>query len=204
MPLLTRPKEVGEPTKAEGESGGDPATSSGPMDAPTTRAGRPATTKLVIIVLAILIAAIVILFAFFPLASPATPPVDVYSKPSPPEGTQMLSIFPSTVLDNPCTNVKCQNGTGINITTCEYSDGIAIEVRNFSSEWYASSSLDSSRYFWESNSYDVTHYESEGERWFCLSGTDLSIFCWQKGTWVFEVFATDDATRNAVAELLPY
>ena len=205
MPLQTRPEEVAESMQVEEGDDKRRALSPGSTDRPKTRAGRPVPMKYAVIVLAVIIVASVIIFVSFSSINQVPPPVDVYSKPAPPEGSDALSILPASILDNPRSDIQYQNATNLNITTCWYDGGIVVEVQNYSSSSFASSCLSASCEMWgESESYDVTSHESGDEYWYAFSGSGISVFSWQKDIWVFFVQAPDDGTRNAAADQLPY
>lgn len=153
------------------------------------------------VVVAVVLVASVVILAIEPVPEP---PVDVYSKPTPPEGTELLSIFPTSILGCLRTDVKCQNSSNLNITTCHYGEEIVVEVANFSWAASASSTLSTGHEFYKSIGYNVTYSESEDEHWYTFTATGVSGFSWQKDIWVFWVQGPDGEARDAAASALPY
>lgn len=201
--MQTGPEEVDEPMQADESGDKRRGRSSGSTDRPRTRAGRPFPMKYAIIILAaIIVASVVIFVSFFPFTQ-VHPPVDVYSKPVPPEGTDVLSILPASILGHPLSRIQYQNATYLNITICWYDGGIVVEAQNYSTVHSAQNYLCIGCEMFEAV-YDVTSHESGDEYWYAFSNPQFSVFSWQKGIWVFFVQAPDDATRNAAADQLPY
>jgi len=175
-----------------------------PSYATPPRKSRTGRIALVVLVVVIVVAAVVVVALRGLLSTALSPPVAVYSRPTPSSTDTPESIIPGTAAGR--TRIDLQTNTFSNAVDAlgTYDGDIFIEVTRFVSSGDASSYLNSILSDFEGQSGSRTSVSAADQHWFAFSGSGESIFTWRKGIWVFVVIAPSESLRNQVASELPY
>ena len=162
--------------------------------------------KLIILVVGVVaIVAILAVFVVPLLLGGFNPPVDVYAKPTPLISESPSDLLPLEVAGFFLLDISGQKfGDGSAIATGDYEGGIQIQIARHASVGDASASIDAGISFWEDRSSSMTSVSAGEQHWFAAVGGGTTVFGWQKGVWVFLVFAPNEALRNQVAGELPF
>lgn len=156
--------------------------------------------KLFLLGVIVAIVAIVAIFVVPLLLGGISPPVDVYARPTP-----STTESPSDLLPNQVAGFDLlSSNSDASIAIGDYGGGIQIQIARFASSGAASSELDAGISFWEARSGSMTSVNVGEQHWFTATGGGTTVFGWQKGVWIFLVFAPNEALRNQVAEELPF
>lgn len=174
----------------------------GPFGIPM-RSGRKMTRRQLLFVVMISSVVLILVVGTFLMGSLGIP-VDVYSKPTPPEGTDPYTVLPMSACGAECISVVNVTSVGYERANALYEGSIFIQVTDFAYESDASSYVSYWATHYESLPGSVSHLDVGSKHWMTYSTGSSSLFMWQKDTWVIEVLAPDSETRNSVAAALPY
>ena len=146
--------------------------------------------------------AVAIFIAAFSLgALGCSAPVDISGVPDLPASgpPEPRDVMPSELLGSPLTDMEDVSDIGDVSLNGRYGDVRVILGRAQSSS-IASSILEDeySGLQERSGSWSSTRVGD----WFTYSGSGLSVFWWQKGTWFFGMLALDDESRDNAARAL--
>jgi len=171
---------------------------------PPPRKSRAGRIALVVLVVVIVVAAVAVVALRGLLSTALSPPVAVYSRPTPSSTDTPESIIPGTAAGR--TRIDLQTNTFSNAVDAlgTYDGDIFIEVTRFVSSGDASSYLNSILSDFEGQSGSRTSVSAADQHWFAFTGSGESIFTWRKGIWVFVVIAPSESLRNQVANELQY
>jgi len=179
------------------------------VESHSTRAGcgkPPAVRRLLPAVIAVVAAVLIVLVYFIALTPSTEPPVDVYSKPSPPEDAVPSDIVPLSLLTYEAMTVDHEGGswTVYDRTTAVYENGAIISVTKWVDSSYVSQYLETERESYSELDGSLVCERCGDNQWLAYSSPGDCAFMWQKGCWLFVVWAEDDETRNTAASELPH
>ena len=192
------------------EVSGRPAKNDGSVvESHSTQTGRrkpPAVRSLLPAVIAVVAAALIVLVYFIALTPSTEPPVDVYSKPSPPEDAVSSDIVPLSILTYEAMTVDHEGGswTVYDRTTAVYENGAIISVTKWLNSSYVSQYLETERESYSESDGALVCERCGDDQWLTYSSPGDCAFMWQKGCWLFVAWAEDDDARNTAASELPY
>ncbi|MEE9164625.1 MAG: hypothetical protein V3U17_07550 [Thermoplasmata archaeon] len=160
--------------------------------------------KLLLVGVIVAVVVIVAVFVGSLLLGAFGPPVDVFSRPTPPTSESPESLLPQFVVGNALFEVVTDQGSGWVDAIGTYDGGIEIEITLWSSSGNAASYLDGVAEFWRDSSGSTVSQQIGEVHWFTHNEGGLSIFGWRKGVWTFEIYAPDETMRNQVVEGLTF
>ena len=159
--------------------------------------------RIAIIGIVVILAVVVVIVLAVVLIGSVKPPVDVYSRPTPPSTTAPEALLLSSLAGHARTNLQTSAVAGYADAIGTYDGNVQVEITRFDLTNAASAYLtllsDQSR-----GSGSSTSVNAGGQHWFTFTGSGTSYFAWRKEGWVFEVTAPTDAVRNQVAGALGY
>ena len=169
--------------------------------------GSPTPKGYRVAILAVAVAAALIVLVIIVVFAPGVaPPVDVYSKPSPPDDAVPSDIVPSSL--GIYGQMSYSEGGGewtvFESASAVYENGALIVVYRYSEAWYVDESIEMARQDYSELPGSLVCETSGADHWLTYSAPGDSAFMWQKDCWLFIAWAEDDETRNAAASSLAY
>jgi hypothetical protein len=137
------------------------------------------------------------------------PPIDVYSRPTPPISTDPASLLPVSVAGMTRIDMEANEEENYVDAWCDYEGGIHVEATRFESVgeaiWYIDNLYEiqvdyaSQQQWWK-----YLRINLGGKHWWVIDANIGSYFSWRKGVWVFEVYAPTKEIRDDVVQGLNF